>query len=170
MLEQWYFSENRQQRGPVSREALVQMCAGGQVRPGDLVWTAGMATWQPAGQVSGLFPPGSTPPPLPPDAVSAALGYATPGNYGVPPSLGQDAGMRWLLPVGRSPWAIVAGYLGLFAVLLVPAPLALIFGIIAFRDIRRHPDRHGMGRALFGLIMGLIFSVPLVLLLVAKLH
>jgi hypothetical protein len=62
-----------------------------------------------------------------------------------------------LLPVGRSFWAIAAGYAGLFAVLFVPAPIALILGIIAIYDIKRHPDRHGMGRAIFGLVMGAIF-------------
>ena len=44
----------------------------------------------------------------------------------VPPSpidsLGENAGIRLLLPVGRSFWAIAAGYAGLFAVLFLPAP------------------------------------------------
>ena len=59
-----------------------------------------------------------------------------------------------LLPVGRSAWAIAAGYLGLFAVLLLPAPIALIISIVAIRDLKRHPDKHGLGRAIFGLVMG----------------
>jgi hypothetical protein len=70
------------------------------------------------------------------------------------PSIEQDAGMRFLLPVGRSAWAIAAGYAGLFAVLAFPAPVALVLGIVAVRDIRSHPDRHGMGRAVFGIVMG----------------
>jgi hypothetical protein len=74
--------------------------------------------------------------------------------------------MRLVLPVGRSPWAVVAGYLGLFSMLMVFAPCALITGIIAIYDIRKHPDRHGMGRAIFGIVMGLVFSVFLVVLLV----
>jgi hypothetical protein len=72
--------------------------------------------------------------------------------------IGQDAGMRMLLPVGRSLWAIAAGYLGLLAVTFVLAPFALLTGAIAIYDIRRHPERHGMGRALFGLVMGLLFT------------
>jgi hypothetical protein len=62
--------------------------------------------------------------------------------------------MRILLPVGRSGWAIAAGYLGLFAFLVVPAPLALVAGILAVIDIRRHPEKHGMGRAVFGIAIG----------------
>src|SRR5262249_26728234 len=44
--------------------------------------------------------------------------------------LGDDPGIRMLLPVGRSGWAIAAGYLGLISVLCIPSPLALIAGIL----------------------------------------
>ena len=73
----------------------------------------------------------------------------------------EDAAMRMLLPVGRSGWAIAAGYLGLFAVLLFPAPFALLTGVLAVRDIRAHPDRSGMGRAIFGIVMGAVGTVLL---------
>ncbi len=80
-----------------------------------------------------------------------------------PTRLGDSAGYRLLIPVGRSPWAIAAGYLGLFSVLLIPAPLALVTGIIAVVHIRRNPKMHGMGRAIFGIFMGAVFSVGLLL-------
>jgi len=83
--------------------------------------------------------------------------------------LGDNAGIRMLLPVGRSLWAIAAGYFGLFSVLFFPAPIALVLGIVAIIDIRRHPKRHGMGRAIFGLVMGLIFSALLLLGIVGAL-
>lgn len=67
---------------------------------------------------------------------------------------GSNAGMRMLLPVDRSGLAIAAGYAGFFALLVLPAPLALILGILAVLDIRKNSDKHGMGRALFGLITG----------------
>ena len=80
-------------------------------------------------------------------------------------SLGDDAGIRMLLPVGRSGWAIAAGYVGLISVLLVPAPLAIILSIIAIRSIKKskaseHP-KHGLGRAIFGLVMGILFTIML---------
>jgi hypothetical protein len=43
-----------------------------------------------------------------------------------------------------------------------PAPLALVFGILAIRDIQPHPNRHGMGRAIFGIVMEILGSVLLV--------
>jgi hypothetical protein len=83
--------------------------------------------------------------------------------------LGDNAGMRMLLPVGRSGWAIAAGYLGLFSLIVIPAPLALVISIVAILDIRKsksapHP-KHGMGRAIFGLIMGLLGTTALLLVL-----
>jgi hypothetical protein len=81
--------------------------------------------------------------------------------------LGDDAGMRMLLPVGRSGWAIAAGYLGLISVLCIPAPLALITGILAIREMRHNPKKHGMGRAVFGIVMGGLGTVALVVILIA---
>lgn len=68
--------------------------------------------------------------------------------------LGDSAVARMLLPVGRSGLAIAAGYAGLFALLVFPAPLALVLGLLAVRDLRQHPKKHGMGRAVFGIVTG----------------
>ncbi len=77
--------------------------------------------------------------------------------------IGDDRLMRALLPVGRSGWAIAAGYLGLFSLLFIPAPLAILTGIIGIIDIKRHPHRHGMGRCVFGIVMGVLGTVLLIL-------
>lgn len=72
------------------------------------------------------------------------------------------------MPVGRSVWAIAAGYLGLFSFVLLPAPVSLVVSIIAIRDIRRSQGtakvKHGMGRAIFGLVMGGLGTLALVIL------
>jgi predicted RNA-binding Zn-ribbon protein involved in translation (DUF1610 family) len=77
--------------------------------------------------------------------------------------IGDDPAIRLLLPVGRSGWAIAAGYLGLISVLIFPAPFALLAGILAIREMRRDPRKHGMGRAVFGIIMGGIGTAFLLL-------
>ena len=82
-------------------------------------------------------------------------------------SVDDDAAVRMMLPVGRSLWAIVAGYAGLFAFLIIPAPLALGTGILALRDLKRHPDKHGYGRALFGTIVGGLGTTVLIAFLAA---
>jgi len=76
--------------------------------------------------------------------------------------LGDSAAMRMVLPVGRSGLAIAAGYAGLFAFLIVPAPIALVLGFLAIRDLRNNPKKHGMGRAVFGLTVGLAGTALLV--------
>ncbi len=78
-------------------------------------------------------------------------------------------GMRLLLPVGRSVWAIIAGYLGLFSILLILAPAAVVCGVVAVVDIyksKRGPrPKYGMGRAIFGIVMGIAGSFVLGILI-----
>jgi hypothetical protein len=75
-----------------------------------------------------------------------------------------------LIPVGRSVWAIAAGYFGLFSLVCFPAPIALILGIVALRDIKKSGGKkHGIGRAWFGIVMGAIFTAVLFFGIVAGL-
>lgn len=84
--------------------------------------------------------------------------------------LEDDPLARLALPIGRSPWAIIAGYLGLLSFVFFPAPLAFIVSLVAIRDIRRNPKRRGLGRAIFGLIMGVIGSIGLAFVIWALIH
>ena len=77
--------------------------------------------------------------------------------------------LRMVIPIGRSGYAIAAGYLALFSVLCIPAPLALVFGILALKDIKKNPEKTGKGRAYFGIIMGCLFSILLVVVMVGAL-
>jgi hypothetical protein len=83
-----------------------------------------------------------------------------------PQELGDSAGMRMLLPVGRSGLAIAAGYAGLFSLIVLPAPLALLLGILAVQDIRRNPKKHGMGRAIFGIVTGALGTILILIMLI----
>jgi hypothetical protein len=65
-----------------------------------------------------------------------------------------------LFPIGRSGWAIAAGYVGLFATVIFPlAPIAIVLGALAVRDIRRNPKKHGMGRAVFAIAVGALWVI-----------
>ena len=105
-----------------------------------------------------------SPPPLPPPSDDPYVSQANPAN---PPAqeqrIGDDLGVRVLLPVGRSGWAIAAGYFGLFSLIVFPAPIALILSIIAIRDIKKSKNtdkpKYGMGRAVFGLVMGILGTI-----------
>ena len=85
--------------------------------------------------------------------------YSYPG--GAP---AMDPAMAWVMPVGRSGWAISAGYAGLFALVVVPAPLALVLGLVAVWDLRKHPEKKGWGRTIFGLVTGVLGTGLLVYL------
>ncbi|WP_197170776.1 DUF4190 domain-containing protein [Novipirellula aureliae] len=83
-------------------------------------------------------------------------------------SIGDDPAMRLILPVGRSIYAIIAGYLGLFSLIVLPAPFAILFGILGLRDIKKNPHLGGKGRAIFGLVMGAIFTLlPMISIAIA---
>ena len=174
----WYYARDGAQHGPVADDELKRLAEGGTLRPQDLVWRDGMAQWQPARQATPFFAAPAVPfapPPIPamapqppfgpPGAVPPGTYAAGPGAYPPPYApqkpIGEDAGMRMILPVGRSIWAIAAGYLGLLSVLGCFGPIAVIVSLIAIRDIKSHPDRHGMGRAVFGLVMGILGTLLL---------
>ena len=78
-----------------------------------------------------------------------------------------DPALRAVIPINTTPLAIAAGYVGLISVLCVPAPLALVLGILALRELKRKPNRDGRYRAVFAIVMGVIFTIPLVALVVA---
>lgn len=76
--------------------------------------------------------------------------------------------MRFVAPVHASGLAVAAGYLGLFSVLFIFAPIALILSILALNDLKKNPHKTGKGRAIFGLIMGGIFSAGLLYALLIR--
>ena len=80
------------------------------------------------------------------------------------------ANLKWCIPVDVSVWAIFAGYAGLCSVLIVTAPVALILGIIALRNIRANPHLSGRGRAIFAIAMGTFFTIlPVIIILIVLL-
>jgi hypothetical protein len=124
----WFYDVGGERRGPVSLPRLKALVASREVAKTTMVWAEGMPEPVAAGSLPMLFP------------------------------TGPDAATRWLLPVGRSGFAIAAGYLGLLSLIPFLAPLALVFAGLAIWDLRRHPEKSGWGRVVFGGVMGLLFS------------
>src|SRR5450432_905819 len=60
--------------------------------------------------------------------------------YGYAPPAQRDRGLEALLPVNRAPLAIVAGYLGLCCLLLIPGPIAVVVSVLALRQLKTKPD------------------------------
>ena len=79
-----------------------------------------------------------------------------------------DPAMGLLLPVNTSGLAIAAGYMGLISVLCIPAPIALLLGILALAQLSKKPKLRGKGRAIFAIIMGgLCTLAPVVFLILS---
>ena len=69
-----------------------------------------------------------------------------------------DEGLQYVIPINTSGLAIAAGYVGLISPLCLPAPFALLLGILALRHLKKNPKLHGKGRAIFAIAMGLLFT------------
>ena len=54
--------------------------------------------------------------------------------------------------------------------MLIPAPFALATGIVAVLDIMHNPKKHGMGRAIFGIVMGVLGTVAGIAFLIIAIH
>jgi hypothetical protein len=129
----WYWRIGDQKNGPVSLAELQAMVRAGRLAPQATVWTEGMLEWVPAGRLPVLFSPLGGPAPV---ADHGALGL--------------------LLPIGpQSGLSIAAGYCGLIGLLVpIAAPVGLALGIYGLRDLKRHPEKRGRGRAITGIVLG----------------
>jgi hypothetical protein len=59
MANEWYYTKQKKQRGPVSEEDLRELAASGELAPTDKVWKKGMEKWVAADTIKGLFGGGS---------------------------------------------------------------------------------------------------------------
>ncbi|NOY30229.1 MAG: DUF4190 domain-containing protein [Planctomycetes bacterium] len=66
---------------------------------------------------------------------------------------------RLLMPVDRPLSAIAAGYLGLLSLLPLFGILAIAFGFYALSVLKKNPTLIGRGRAIFGIVMGILFTL-----------
>jgi hypothetical protein len=55
MAQEWFYSEQGNQVGPISGAQLKAMADSGQIGRQTLVWKEGMSEWAPASRVNGLF-------------------------------------------------------------------------------------------------------------------
>ena len=63
-----------------------------------------------------------------------------------------------------SRWGNAARLLGVLSLILPLGPLAVGAGLLGMRDLHRHPARRGMGRAVFGILAGIVTSLGWTLL------
>src|SRR5262245_34323265 len=131
MADQWFYTSDGQQVGPVSLLELRELASSGRLQPSDLVWKEGMFQWMPAGQTRGLFAPAAaeeaTPPVPQPAAPADPAGEpVAAGAPGAPEPVTPRPRKSPPPPAGLSTGARVAIFGGITAaVLLVVAVVAL---------------------------------------------
>jgi hypothetical protein len=130
----WFYEVGGERRGPVTLEALQGLAKAGTVVRETRVWADGVNEPVAAGRLVVLFPPLDDP--------------------AVP-----DPALRWLLPVGRSGFAIAAGYLGLLSPIPFVGYFAILFAVLAIVDLKKRPQLAGWGRVIFALVLGIPFSL-----------
>ena len=136
----WFYGSPTDRKGPISIEQLKKLAIARHVSPHAMVWSEGMPEWVPLGTIVHV-------PQVPPG----------------------DEGLGLLVPMGpQSALAMIAGYCGLFSILVVPAPFAIILGILGLRDIAAHPEKKGKGRAITGIVMGSLVTLIFLLILVTS--
>lgn len=137
----YQISRNGKPVGAFDLNQVRQMYASGLLMASDYAWTQGMSDWQPLGVLLGSDVPPAFPPAAQPSVVQNRP--ASPNGC-----------LALVVPIGRSGWAIAAGYLGLLSLLVIPAPFAILCGVLAIKDITKNPEKLGLVRAWFGIIAG----------------
>ena len=148
----WFYLKGGEAVGPVSDQVISHMTAAGHLFSESLLWTDAFDRWVALGDTQ--FSDG---------AAAAPVGFSQ-----EPPGRFAD-----LLVSGEaSTMARTAFYLGWASLLVVPAPVALLAGAAALRDIRLVRTRSGRtvggsGRAWFGIAGGMLGTLVLVWLITA---
>jgi len=126
----WFYEvEGGERRGPLSLSELQQLVQTNIVKRETRVFAEGMQQPVLAGTLPVLFPPGPEP------------------------------WLRWLLPVGRSGWAIAVGYLGFLSFFPFFGYITILLSILAIGDLRKHRNKSGWGRVIFGLVVAIPMSI-----------
>lgn len=164
----YFVGRNGQQTGPFNVEQLKEMAANGQLNGTDLVWREGMAEWQPASSIAGIFP-GSSSAAEAPSGNPAPLVQATV----LPPLSGAPVGPR---PNGMALTGMILGIVsvtvGLCCCYGFPFNIAgIVFSVIGMNQIKADPvNQTGRQMALAGLwcsIASVVFGILMMVLGVA---
>ena len=152
---EWFISFDGEKSGPITLRQLVSEVASGDIDDRDFVWREGMTDWEPLTEVEEIL-----------RALDAeGIPLPRPGDEYYEEE--HSAALRAVLPVGRTGLSILAGYLGLISLLLPPtAILAIPVSIVAIVHLKRNPKKHGMGRAVFGVVggvLGILIGIAIVI-------
>lgn len=173
----WFYVQDRQKVGPVTKEVLRSLFEDGTITGEDLVWTQGMSEWKPAGQVQGRFgaPAAAPPPPAATAGMEPAINMDAPvptanaaaenAAYDVGEGLGID---RTYAPTTEHEYAHFGLRLGAFIIdsmILFAVSFAIIvagFGVAAVLVVSA-PNSSAItsiATLIIVITYGLLFAIP----------
>ncbi len=142
----WYYLQNGQQVGPVSKEGLQELLQRQSLPVTTGIWSRGMPDWVPANQVA--------------EVMAGVSG----GYIPQPVAGGAYARASGPVPSGMAIASMVLGIIGVLGAAILTSVPAIICGHIARRQIRDAEGRvGGEGMALTGLILGYLTTALSVL-------
>ncbi|MEE2623796.1 MAG: DUF4190 domain-containing protein [Roseibacillus sp.] len=142
----WYYLQNGQQVGPVSKEELQGLLQSQSLPVTTGIWSRGMPEWVPANQVA--------------EVIAGVTGGYIPQPVAGSPYARASAPA----PNGMAIASMVLGIIGVLGAAILTSVPAIICGHIARRQIRDAEGRvGGEGMALTGLILGYLTTVLSVL-------
>ncbi|MCU0795241.1 MAG: GYF domain-containing protein [Akkermansiaceae bacterium] len=151
----WFVMQGDQSLGPYTGEQLVEFAQAGNVTREMLVWTEGMAEWQPAANIPGLFPEVAVQAARPVMVTTAApSGSWTPGaglriQGGAPqtqPSI--HAGPEY------PPISVPGASFGLWLGMIIAAVVLVILGPVLAANLGQREQTQAMAAVLFLAMMG----------------
>ena len=151
----WYVMQGEEPLGPYTGEQLVEYAQAGNVTREMLVWTEGMAEWQPASAIPGLFPSAPVLAARPVVVTGATQTAAwTPGG-GLRIQGGQAAAPAHAAPGTEYPHVEVAGTsFGLWLGMLIAAVLLFILAPVIGVNLAQREQTAAMGGMLTLIMIG----------------
>jgi hypothetical protein len=150
--QSWFFASQGQQQGPYPEAQLRQFIASRVVTAETLVWTEGMANWQKAGDVPGLFSGPSGPP-------------AFPQSDGPLMNAGGHAGGSLSIDFGIWEFVWRSLVLSFGLIFIIPGPWVILMYCRWIVSCVRVPQRPNL--AFTGRLVDLMWFYALVLLVIA---
>jgi GYF domain 2 len=139
----WFYASQGQQQGPYPETQLRELSAKGIVTPDTLVWSEGMANWQRAADIPGLFSGGVVPPLIPGQASSAQGLPATTDGLAAGQALSIEFGI-WAIT-----WRTLLAWIGFLFV--IPIPWVIVWycrWMVSCVHVAGRPNLSFTGRAL----------------------
>lgn len=131
-MAEWYYTQNKQQQGPVGFDQLKQLAATGHLQPTDMVWKEGLPQWLAASGVSGLFAAAAASaasPAAPPQVTRPPMASAVP--HAAPAGGSSSGGLFDLLDLNFTRFVTTLIVRWLWGIWLVLAVIGYVVGSLA---------------------------------------